>query len=97
MPRDIDVIVRTLDTPDWAVLSPSQHRVTQEEVHDDARAEIARRGMAPETPYAGWHTQSSATVQDGMLTRPRRVSFGGASPPPARPCSVDRQAPSRPP
>lgn len=77
MPRDIDVIVQTLDAPDWVFLPPSRDRVMQDEVHHDARAEITRRGLPPETPYAGWHTQAAAAGRDGALTRPQRVYFGG--------------------
>jgi hypothetical protein len=77
VPRDIDVILRTLDVPDWVFLPPSRDRVMQDEVHQDARAEIARRGLPPETPYAGWHTQAAASGRDGTLARPQRVYFGG--------------------
>ncbi|MEP7763480.1 hypothetical protein [Sanguibacter sp. 25GB23B1] len=77
MPRDIDVILQTLDTPGWVFLPPSRDRVMQDEVHHDARVEIARRDLPPETPYAGWHTQAAAAGRDGALTRPQRISFGG--------------------
>ncbi|MGC4897324.1 hypothetical protein [Micromonospora sp. DT31] len=75
---DRAVVLATLaQAADIVFLEPSEQRVTQDEVHHDARELIRRRGLPAGTPYAGWHTQASAFGPDGSLQRPQRVCFGG--------------------
>ncbi|GAA3940074.1 hypothetical protein [Actinoplanes auranticolor] len=62
---------------DLLFVTPDDELVTQEEVHHEAREQIRRRGLPPDTPYAGWHTPASAFDRKGSLRRPQAIYFGG--------------------
>ena len=77
MSSDVATIVRVLSAQDWVFIPPSAQRSMQDEVHDAAREEIARRDLPDTTPYGGWHAQAKAADRDGNLSRPQRLYFGG--------------------
>ncbi|MBY8851217.1 hypothetical protein K7G98_23870, partial [Saccharothrix sp. MB29] len=63
--------------PGVVLVEPGPHLVMRDEVHDEARAELARRGLPASHPYVGWHTQADGFDGAGALVRPQRVLFGG--------------------
>ncbi|MFL1378901.1 hypothetical protein [Nocardiopsis protaetiae] len=75
---DRSLILDTLRrAPGVLFVEPGRHLVTQDEVHDHARAERERRGLPDSHPYLGWHTQAGGFDRTGALVRPQRVYFGG--------------------
>ncbi|WP_447001706.1 hypothetical protein ACRAKI_18245 [Saccharothrix isguenensis] len=63
--------------PGVVFVEPGPHLVMRDEVHDAARAELARRGLPGSYPYVGWHSQADGFDRTGALVRPQRVFFGG--------------------
>ncbi|GAA3463828.1 hypothetical protein ACFFSW_35410 [Saccharothrix longispora] len=63
--------------PGVVFVEPGPRLVMRDEVHDEARAELARRGLPASHPYVGWHTQADGFDGAGALVRPQRVLFGG--------------------